>query len=563
MIMWKLLILVGICLVLQGLAFADTLKKRIQLRKIFPEKSDHAMSLVDREDDGKQILVRKNVHSSKVFDEIINTINRYLSHNKGSADYAILKDITDRNCDAVEAQIEATAPIPIYIGLCGTLIGIVLGVAVLGFRGGIDALFDTTPVVMVESLSEANSELRTEGSKVKTKDGRVYVYNASDNINGEWKLYEDKGAEGIKNLLQGVGIAMLTTLFGVLFTIVGAWSSKRSSRVNEEKKNGFLSWLQAELLPQMSNDLGQVIFQMQRNLTRFNNTFAANTSQLDNVLKGINTTYEDQTRLLKAVEKLKIDEIATANIRVLQELKECTDEIEELGQLVSNTTEYITKVDNLNSLLSSHLDRTRLIENMGQFFREEVTQIEQRKHAIANTTADIDANMQRAFGHLREHTEREYQQLGDALASKHAEFLRAIEAQQVALNRKLEETSQLVQELKNLTSVKESMEQLALAEQSQNAKIETLVNASAEQNEKIKALVECVNKIAATATSQNTRLDQLQAAVVKSSEKTVEVNVKSPVVKTKVPLWKAVVEVIICLAAMGLVGIQVYTLFFK
>lgn len=556
--MWKLLILVGICLVLQGLAFADTLKKRIQLRKIFPKQSDQAMSLVDREDDGKQILVRKNVHSSKVFDEIINTINRYLSHNKGSADYAILKDITDRNCDAVEAQIEATASIPIYIGLCGTLIGIVLGVAVLGFRGGIDALFDTTPVVMVESISEANSELRTEGSKIKTKDGNVYEFSR-----GQWSLYKNPGEEGIKNLLQGVGIAMLTTLFGVLFTIVGAWSSKRSSRVNEEKKNGFLSWLQAELLPQMSNDLGQVIFQMQRNLTKFNNTFASNTSQLDSVLKGINTTYEDQTRLLKAVEKLKIDEIATANIRVLQELKECTDEIEELGQLVSNTTEYITKVDNLNSLLSSHLDRTRLIENMGQFFREEVTQIEQRKHAIANSTADIDANMQRAFGQLREHTDREYQQLGEALANKHADFLRAIEAQQEALNRKLEETSQLVQELKNLTAVKESMEQLALAEQSQNAKIETLVNASAEQNEKIKALVEYVNKIAATATSQNTRLDQLQAAVVKSSEKTVEVNVKSPVVKTKVPLWKAVVEVVICLAAMGLVGMQVYTLFFK
>lgn len=552
------MILVGICLVLQGLAFADTLKNRIQLRKIFPKQSDQAMSLVDREDDGKQILVRKNVHSSKVFDEIINTINRYLSHNKGSADYAILKDITDRNCDAVEAQIEAAASIPIYIGLCGTLIGIVLGVAVLGFRGGIDALFDTTPVVMVESISEANSELRTEGSKIKTKDGNVYEFSR-----GQWSLYKNPGEEGIKNLLQGVGIAMLTTLFGVLFTIVGAWSSKRSSRVNEEKKNGFLSWLQAELLPQMSNDLGQVIFQMQRNLTKFNNTFASNTSQLDSVLKGINTTYEDQTRLLKAVEKLKIDEIATANIRVLQELKECTDEIEELGQLVSNTTEYITKVDNLNSLLSSHLDRTRLIENMGQFFREEVTQIEQRKHAIANSTADIDANMQRAFGQLREHTDREYQQLGEALANKHADFLRAIEAQQEALNRKLEETSQLVQELKNLTAVKESMEQLALAEQSQNAKIETLVNASAEQNEKIKALVECVNKIAATATSQNTRLDQLQAAVVKSSEKTVEVNVKSPVVKTKVPLWKAVVEVVICLAAMGLVGMQVYTLFFK
>ena len=556
--MWKLLILVGICLVLQGLAFVDTLKKRIQLRKIFPKQSDQTLSLVDREDDGKQILVRKNVHSSKVFDEIINTINRYLSHNKGSADYAILKDITDRNCDAVEAQIEATASIPVYIGLCGTLIGIVLGVAVLGFRGGIDALFDTTPVVLVESLSEANSELRTEGSKVRAKDGNVYEFSG-----GQWSLYKNPGEEGIKNLLQGVGIAMLTTLFGVLFTIIGAWSSKRSSKVNEKKKNGFLSWLQAELLPQMSNDLGQVVFQMQRNLNKFNETFSSNTRQLDDVLKGINTTYLEQTQLLQAVEKLKVDEIATANIRVLRELKECTDELGELGQLVHNTTEYISKVDDLNGQLSAHLDRTKLIENMGEFFREEVSQIEQRKLAISKSTTDIDANMQRAFTQLREHTDREYQQLGDALANKHAEFLRAIEAQQEALNRKLEETSQLVQELKNLTAVKESMEQLALAEQSQNAKIETLVNASAEQNEKIKALVECVNKIAATATSQNTRLDQLQAAVVKSSEKTVEVNVKSPVVKTKVPLWKAVVEILICLAAIGIVGLQVYTLFFR
>ena len=556
--MWKLLILVGICLVLQGLAFADTLKKRIQLRKIFPKQSDQTLSLVDREDDGKQILVRKNVHSSKVFDEIINTINRYLSHNKGSADYAILKDITDRNCDAVEAQIEATASIPVYIGLCGTLIGIVLGVAVLGFGGGIDALFDTTPVVLVESLSEANSELRTEGSKVRAKDGNVYEFSG-----GQWSLYKNPGEEGIKNLLQGVGIAMLTTLFGVLFTIIGAWSSKRSSKVNEEKKNGFLSWLQAELLPQMSNDLGQVIFQMQRNLNKFNETFSNNTRQLDGVLKGINTTYREQTQLLQAVDKLKVDEIATANIRVLRELKECTDELGELGQLVHNTTEYISKVDDLNGQLLAHLDRTKLIENMGEFFKEEVLQIEQRKLAISKSTADIDANMQRAFTQLREHTDREYQQLGDALANKHAEFLRAIEAQQEALNRKLEETSQLVQELKNLTAVKESMEQLALAEQSQNAKIETLVNASAEQNEKIKALVECVNKIAATATSQNTRLDQLQAAVVKSSEKTVEVNVKSPVVKTKVPLWKAVVEILICLAAIGIAGLQVYTLFFR
>ncbi len=559
--MGKLLILVGICFVMQVLAFVSTWRKRMLLGKIFPKQTKQALDLVEEEDGSKQIRVREQVHSNTVFEEIIKTINRYLQNNKGSADYAILKDITDRNCDAVEAQIEATSPLPVYIGLAGTLIGIIIGVGVLAFQGGIDSLLDTESAVHVESVYyEAPRSLCVDGKKIVDANGETYVYSADKQ---EWKEYTDKGAEGIKNLLQGVGIAMLTTLFGVGFTIIGAWSSKRSSKINEEKKNGFLSWLQSELLPQMSNDLGQVIFQMQSNLTMFNETFSSNTRQLENVLKSVNTTYREQTQLLQAIDKLKVDEIATANIRVLQELKDCTEEIGDLKQFISNTTDYLTRVESLNGQLADHLDRTKLIENLGKFFREEVMQIEQRKQAIGKSVADVDANMQRAFVQLKEHTDREYQQLGTALASKHAEFLNAVEVQQEALNKKLEETSRLVEELKNLTAVKESLDKVALAEQNQNVRIESLVQASTVQNEKISSLLECVNKIAAIAASQNSRLDQLQAAVAKSSEKTVEVNIKSPVVKTKVPLWKAVVEILICLAAIGIVGLQVYTLFFK
>ena len=259
------MILVGICLVMQVLAFVSTWWKRILLRKVFPKQTKQALALAEEEDGSKQIRVREQVHSNKVFEEIIKTINRYLQNNKGSADYAILKDITDRNCDAVEAQIEATSPLPVYIGLAGTLIGIIIGVGVLAFQGGVDSLLDTESAVQVESVDAAPRSLCVDGKKIVDANGEIHVYSADEQ---EWKEYTDKGAEGIKNLLQGVGIAMLTTLFGVGFTIIGAWSSKRSSKINEEKKNGFLSWLQSELLPQMSDDLGQVIFQMQRNLTK-------------------------------------------------------------------------------------------------------------------------------------------------------------------------------------------------------------------------------------------------------------------------------------------------------
>ena len=398
--------------------FLQTQSVRKIFKNIFPRRLDAVLSTYhDEETNAVQIRVDEGFKASPIFLEIVSSINNYLRKNKGAAEFAILKDITDRNCDAVEEQIEATSPFPIYVGLCGTLVGIVFGVAVLGYGGGIDSLLTSSTPSQTEMVVGVQEEI----------------------VAGE-----DAGATGIKDLLRGVAVAMLTTFIGVVLTIWGSTSSKNAASDNEHRKNQFLSWMQGELLPQMNNSMVKTLDILQRNLTKFNEGFAENSRNLNDVFARINTTYEGQAEILRMVQELRIDDIATANVRVLQELQQCTDKINLLQEFIAQSNQYLLSVQTLNGKLSDHYERTLLIEKMAKFFMDEIQQVEVRKAAISKSVGDIDLSMQKALEELQQHTHDQYVSLTSATAKEHNEFLKAVEQQQQALSTKLTETSQLL-----------------------------------------------------------------------------------------------------------------------
>lgn len=136
------LVVLAVAVIFQIIAFSRTQHLRTTLRKIFPESPEEDLSTeFDEWNTSVQITYANEKKKSKIFQSIVDAINNYLAKNQGATDYSTLKDITDRQCDAVEAQIDTTAPVPIYIGLCGTLIGIVLGVGILGYGGGVSNPF--------------------------------------------------------------------------------------------------------------------------------------------------------------------------------------------------------------------------------------------------------------------------------------------------------------------------------------------------------------------------------------------------------------------------------------
>lgn len=542
------LVILAVAVILQIIAFRRTQNLRNTLKKIFPEKPEEDLSTeFDEWNASVQITYANEKKKSSIFKDIVDAINNYLQKNQGAADYSTLKDITDRQCDALEAQIDTTSPVPIYIGLCGTLIGIVLGVGILGYGGGIDSLLGAPTVteepITVESLSELpNTIALDKGQKAIVKStGDTYILSDQ----GEWEQYEDAGAVGIRDLLRGVSIAMLTTFFGVLLTIIGSSSYRDSTEENERKKNKFLNWMQGELLPQMKHNMASTLTILQKNLTKFNRDFATNSQNLNKIFENINTTYKENTKLLEAVQKLDVDSMAEANVRVLRELKACTDQINDLHTFLEQSNKYLTSVESLNGNLSDHLDRTKLIENLGEFFRDEVKQIELRKEAISQAVGDIDLEVQKSIESLKTHTGKQYQSLTDATSTQHLEFMKAIEAQQKALNKKLEETSVLVEELKNLKDVKESMGRVADATIAQSQKLDQLLK-----------LEESIRALASTSGNQSSKIDRLADAVRELVENGVPAQangVPMPVTprRIRIPLWAIISGCATCAVVIG------------
>lgn len=553
------LVVLAVAVIFQIIAFSRTQHLRTTLRKIFPESPEEDLSTeFDEWNTSVQITYANEKKKSKIFQSIVDAINNYLAKNQGATDYSTLKDITDRQCDAVEAQIDTTAPVPIYIGLCGTLIGIVLGVGILGYGGGIESLLGapavTEQIITVDSKSELPATAKLDiGQKAVVKStGNTYVLSEQ----GQWEAHEDAGATGIRDLLRGVAIAMLTTFIGVLLTIIGSFSYRNSTEDNERKKNKFLNWMQGELLPQMKHNMASTLAILQKNLTKFNKDFATNSQNLNKIFENINTTYKENATLLEAVQKLDVDGMAQANVRVLRELQSCTEQINDLHTFLQQSNQYIARVESLNSNLSDHLDRTKLIENLGEFFKSEVEQIQLRKEAISKAVGDIDLEVQKSIEGLSKHTGKQYEELTGATSKQHLEFMKAIDAQQEALNKKLEETSLIIDELKNLVDVKESMNKVADATTAQSEKLDQLLK-----------LEESIRAMAMKSDSQGGKIDRLADAVHALVTRSVPaqsngvMQIPVPSEPKKTPLWAVITGCTTCAVLIGTCVIVILKVF--
>lgn len=359
-------------------------------------------------------------HRNPVFNEIKDAINNYLSNNKGSvSDFHLMKDIVDRNCDAKEEEISTQIPVPLYLGLMGTMGGILVGIGYLWFSGDLSALLNS---------GSGNS-----------------------------------GAAGVEALLGGVALAMISSILGIFLTTSGSMKAKDAKAEEEKNKHIFLSWMQAALLPNLSNDTAQTLERMSSNLVNFNRTFSRNTEDLGKALSQVNEATRLQSQLMQAVEKLADKNISKQNLEVYNALKNSSDEIGTLAQYLKDSNEYLAAVRDLNDKLDKDEKRSKAVERMAAFFENEATQIEERKAVITKTVGEIDSQL-----------EEQLRKLGEHASENVNNFYMALGKQQDALQKKLDETQVIVNELKNLSSIKDSISKFEKATAEQNRKIDRL-----------------------------------------------------------------------------------------
>ena len=426
-------VFVGVIVILQFRFFSANKKKRKELSSIFPTEPNEHLSAAKDFDGVTQIDI-KDFENDILRDDIVGPINSYLDKNKGATDYHIIKELTDRSCDTVQEEVDSYNPVPLYLGLCGTMLGIIAGIFFLWLGGGLGALLGEAPDVTGLAASEANKVLQAS---------------------------RDAATQGIQHLLGGVAMAMIASLVGVVLTIVGTKQTKAAVSANEEGRNKFLSWIQCNLLPKMSSDVVSTLGNFYTNLNEFNGTFANNSRELKSAFEEIRRAYQGQTEYTRELNKLDVVKAQAA----FAALGNATDKINDLNAFLQDSSQYLAKVVALSDKLDTADSRTHAIEKMGEFFKNEIEQINARKSILSQTVGEIDLNLQNSLKGLQSTTSEEISKLQEHLSKVYLDFQNAVREQQELLEQKLTESSLYLEQFKRLETIEDKLSKLGVLDE--------------------------------------------------------------------------------------------------
>jgi 6-pyruvoyl-tetrahydropterin synthase len=226
-------------------------------------------------------LINYRGKKNETLEDILFSVNGYLLRNKGAvSDFNLVKDIVDRNIDKVDDEISNNLPTPLYLGLMGTMLGIVGGLFFM-------------PTV--------------SGGETENAIG------------------------GIDALLGGVKIAMFASVSGLALTILSNYFFFKARKKVEHQKHDFFTFIQTRLLPILSKNTSSSIYSLQTNLLKFNSDFKTNMNSFSKTVNEVKETFDSQLEVVQELKRIDVANIAKYNIDVMQQLKSSFKKLQDLA----------------------------------------------------------------------------------------------------------------------------------------------------------------------------------------------------------------------------------------
>ena len=217
--------------------------------------------------------------------------------------------------DAIEHAAIANATLPLYIGLMGTFIGVIIGL--LSFVGG-------------ASLS------------------------------GEPDAFTDPGH--LRHFVGGVLIAMIGSFCGLLLSVIGRSIFLHHAQAgNDRKKQSYFSLLQTQLLPVVGQDVSSALYSLQDNLRKFNVDFSSNLTSFKGVMGVATQTLTQQRQLIEMLNSTNIRRIIEANADMLRKSESISESL--LG-FVQSTNDLRNRLDSTGQLIDKF---NALLDRFGKF----------------------------------------------------------------------------------------------------------------------------------------------------------------------------------------------------
>ena len=276
---------------------------------------DDDISVSDADDRDVALLACDG--ASEGFHNLLTKTNIYLCRNAGTqADLALLQDVAIKETDLLANDVRGGLNIPLFFGLAGTFVGIIIGVS--GF---------------------------------------------SDNVSG--LLTGSQDTAGLNGLLDGISLAMGASLLGLLFTVVATLNCKSASRKMEVGMNDYFDFLRRELMPTLATSMSSSLMQLKAVLDRFADKFGNNYAE---TAEKLNENLVLQQRMLEAVSGMNMTKTANRLALAMKDmdtaaetLRQFTESQRALNATIEHSAGAVERMDALADRFSGFIDALRSV----------------------------------------------------------------------------------------------------------------------------------------------------------------------------------------------------------
>ncbi len=313
--------LIAVIVLIQIILFVHNGKKLSGLEAYYPER--RSLSLVQKtaeQEAGGRIYSYKvdQIAVSRLpqaFKQVLEDTNTYLLHNKGSAaSFGMLKEIAERPYKLRSSMASAGITTPLYLGLAGSVLGAGLSLVPL-IKGG---------------LSDA----------------------------------------AVKTFLTGLIIAMVSSLIGLLLTLLGKYQFRQAKQWADEREQEYFSFLQLSLLPRLEQDMAGSLSNLRGVLEEFNNDFFRKIVDFKDVFANLSNYVGVQEKFLTALENSGFTSLTEANFRFLEKIRENEDLFESFGGYQKKLNESLQLGAEAARDIRLVVERLRHIDDIQAYIRQ-------------------------------------------------------------------------------------------------------------------------------------------------------------------------------------------------
>ena len=281
--------------------------------KVFVEYPIEKKSPEDKiEGDNDITLVACSETPSEDLKDILTQTNEYLCKNIGTtAELSVLQDICERKLEVLDSEIHHSLNTPLYLGLGGTFVGIIIGLSGIDFN----------------NITELSS------------------------------------------LKYGIIAAMCASLAGLILMLINtAIIYGSASTIVEERKLQYFDFLRRELMPTLANDISKSLNSLKGVLGHFVDKFGRNLDSYADSAELLNDNLDKQYLVLDQIQQLKLPTMANMIADSFKTLKDSADSVtvfhtyqKELNNTINTVSSVIEKINTVIERFSDFSDNLSVV----------------------------------------------------------------------------------------------------------------------------------------------------------------------------------------------------------